>query len=76
VRCGARIMRREITIGGGHASGQSGWRHFGLGEATEAEVRVVWPDGAGNDWQRVDGDKLYVLERDKPAQSWTPSDGR
>jgi hypothetical protein len=76
VRCGARIMRREITVGGGHASGQSGWRHFGLGEASEAEVRVVWPDGAGSDWQRVDGDNLYVLERDKLAQLWTPSDAR
>ena len=34
-RCGAEttVMRREITVGGGHASGQSGWWHFGLGES-------------------------------------------
>ena len=31
-RCAARaasVMRREITVGGGHAGGQSGWWHFG-----------------------------------------------
>jgi hypothetical protein len=70
VRCEGKVMRREITIGGGHASGQSGWRHFGLGEVTQAEVRVIWPDGAAGDWQPVKGDNLYVLERDKPAQLW------
>jgi hypothetical protein len=40
-RCAGKVMRQEITIGGGHASGQVGWRHFGLGDATQAEVRVV-----------------------------------
>jgi hypothetical protein len=70
VRCGGKVMRREITIGGGHASGQTGWRHFGLGEAREAEVRVIWPDGASGEWRRVNGDSLYVLERDKPPQLW------
>ena len=34
VRCGdGKVMRREITVGGGHASGELGWRHFGLGDA-------------------------------------------
>ena len=70
VRCEGKVMRREITIGGGHASGQSGWRHFGLGDVTQAEVRVIWPDGAAGDWQPVKGDNLYVLERDKLAQLW------
>ena len=63
-------MRREITVGGGHASGQSGWWHFGLGEAAEAELRVLWPDGATGDWQRVEGNNFYVVERDKPARLW------
>ena len=72
LRAGDKLQRREVTIGGGHASGQLGWRHFGLGEATRAEVRVIWPDGAAGDWQSVDGDNLYVLERDKPAQLWAP----
>jgi hypothetical protein len=70
VRCEGKTMRREITIGGGHASGQTGWRHFGLGEVTDADVRVVWPDRAASDWQHVAADNLYVLERDKPARLW------
>ena len=70
VKRGAQVMRREITVGGGHASGQSGWWHFGLGEAAEAELRVLWPDGATGDWQRVEGNNFYVVERDKPARLW------
>ena len=70
IRCEGKIMRREITVGGGHASGQSGWRHFGLGEVADADVRIVWPDGMTSDWQRVAADNLYVLERDKPVRLW------
>ena len=72
VRCGEQVARREITVGGGHASGRSGWWHFGLGDTTEAEVRVVWPDGTSDDWQAVDGNNFYILERGKPAQVWLP----
>jgi hypothetical protein len=71
VRAGHNVMRREITIGGGHASGQLGWWHFGLADATQADVRVVWPDGTNGDWQSVDGNNFYVLERGKPPR---PSD--
>jgi hypothetical protein len=70
VRLGQNVMRREITIGGGHASGQLGWWHFGLAEAAEAEVRVIWPDGANGDWQRVEANHLYVIERGKPPRMW------
>ena len=31
LRCGEIVMRREITIGGGHASGQSGLVAFRIG---------------------------------------------
>jgi hypothetical protein len=73
IRCeGSTVMRREITVGGGHASGQLGWRHFGLGEAPKAELRVVWPDGSSDDWQAVDADGFYILERGKPVQPWAP----
>ena len=72
VRTGERVQRREITVGGGHASGQAGWRHFGLGEATSAEVRVLWPDGEAGDWQRLDAGRFYLVERGLPAVAWTP----
>ena len=71
VRCeGAMVMRREITVGGGHAGGQLGWRHFGLGDVARADIRVTWPDGTVGDWQPVESGNFYVLERGKPAQQW------
>ena len=70
LRAGGKVQRREITIGGGHASGQLGWRHFGLGDVTDAEVRVVWPNGGIDEWQSVKGDNAYILERALPPQAW------
>jgi hypothetical protein len=72
IRRGERVMRREITVGGGHASGQLGWRHFGLGEAENAELRVVWPDGEAGEWQTLPADGFYVVERGKSARVWKP----
>ncbi len=65
-----KIARREITIGGGHASGSVGLHHIGLGDATEAEVRVVWPDGKTDEWQKVKADAFYVMEPGKAAVAW------
>jgi len=72
VRLGQTVLRREITVGGGHASGQIGWRHFGIGAADRAEVRVIWPDGGTDDWQVLTGNRQFVLHRGKPAEVWTP----
>ncbi len=72
VKRGDKIMRRELTSGGGHVSGQSGWLHVGLGEARRAEVRAVWPDGASDEWQSVDANGFYLLARGKPAMPWQP----
>jgi len=72
VRHGAAMTRREITSGGGHASGQLGWWHFGLGDAAKPEIRVIWPGGAVGEWQAVSGNAFYIVERDKPAREWTP----
>lgn len=66
------IMRREITVGGGHAGGVLGWHHFGVGSETSAEVRVTWPDGVASDWERVDTNHFYVVARDAKAEAWTP----
>lgn len=72
VRCGETILRREITVGGGHAGGQSGWWHFGLGEATSADVRVIWPDGTADPWQTVAADSFYMLSPDAAPAVWSP----
>lgn len=67
---GEQVVRREITVGGGHASGQSGWWHVGLGDAAQAEMRVVWPDGSSGDWQGLDSNSFYIFEPSKPAKVW------
>lgn len=66
VRTGDHVQRQENTSGGGHVSGQIGWRHFGLGPTASAEVRVIWPDGATGDWATVAGDAFYDLTKGQP----------
>jgi hypothetical protein len=73
VRKGDTIVRREVTVGGGHASGQLTWWHFGLGDATKAEVRVAWAGGTPSDWQQVDGDNFYILSPSKAPELWLPA---
>ena len=76
VRVGERILRRERTIGGGHAGGQLGWIHFGVGQATSADVRVVWPGGETGLWQRVSANSFAVVERgEHEPRPWTPGVG-
>jgi len=72
VRVGDKLMRHEIFAGGGHGSGQVGWVHFGLGGATGADARVIWPDRTISDWQAVQADAFYDLARDMPIKAWLP----
>jgi hypothetical protein len=73
VRFDSTTIRREVTVGGGHAGGELGWTHFGLGEATEAEVRVLWPDGDAGPWLTVETNQFAILARDTTAPApWTP----
>ncbi|MEQ1769790.1 MAG: CRTAC1 family protein [Devosia sp.] len=74
VKHGDKVMRREVTIGGGHAGGQLGWLHFGLGDGTSTSVSVIWPDGKRSEWTGLAADGFYSLERDKAAASFTPRD--
>ena len=64
VRAGDVVQTQEITVGGGHVSGQAGPLHFGLGSAQSAEVRMIWPDGTASEWQEVSVDKISTLTRD------------
>ncbi len=63
VKLGQIVLRREITVGGGHASGQLGWTHFGLGAHTEVDIRVIWPDGQVGEWRRQTSDGFYVIKK-------------
>ncbi len=59
-----RTFYREITVGGGHASGASGFQHFGLGLDDVARVRVNWPSGEMSDWMAIDTNSIVTLSRD------------
>jgi len=73
VRFGDRTVEREITLGGGHAGGQLGWIHVGIGEADGAEVRVEWPDGETGPWLEMPANGFAVVERGADeARPWTP----
>ena len=74
VRVGDRITRRELTIGGGHAGGQLGWVHFGLGDASGADVRILWPGGETGPWLRVAANEFAVVQRGvAEARRWSPA---
>lgn len=63
VRIGQQTHSREITIGGGHASGQLGHHHFGLGANEQVDIRMVWPGGAKSGWRTVDANTTHILRR-------------
>ena len=64
VRVGDRVQLREVTIGGGHAGGQLGWLHFGLGDADSAEISVQWPDGTSGPWLPAEANQLVTVRSD------------
>jgi hypothetical protein len=63
LRAGDRVWTQEITVGGGHAGGSTGPLHFGLGAMEQAELRVIWPDGAAGDWQPVEVNQALTVTR-------------
>jgi hypothetical protein len=71
LRFDGRTIRRETFSGGGHVSGQAGWWHFGIGDADEAEIRVLWPDGEASSWSRIEANGFFRLARDAAPMRWT-----
>ncbi|MFM7745195.1 MAG: CRTAC1 family protein [Actinomycetota bacterium] len=67
VRVGAKVTSHEVTVGGGHVSGDLGWVHFGLGKANSAEVRVTFPGAQPGEWQRVEANGFYEVSRGDAA---------
>ncbi|NGQ91532.1 CRTAC1 family protein [Rhodobacter sp. HX-7-19] len=57
-----RIHSREVQVGGGHVGGILVPQHFGLGPATSAEIRILWPDGTAGDWQTLAANAVWRLE--------------
>ncbi len=74
VKAGETVMRRELNVGGGHASGERGWIHFGLGSADRPEVRIVWPDGTTGPWLPVAADSFVEVAKGATAATpWEPA---
>lgn len=73
VKLGDRTIRREHTIGGGHASGSLGWVHVGLGDAESVQLRVRWPDGKPGAWETLGANQFLLLERGQAPRAWTPT---
>jgi hypothetical protein len=69
VRAGERTTLREVTVGGGHVSGEIGPLHFGLGQSPDAEIRVTWPDGESGHWLPASANGSYLVERGANAVS-------
>jgi hypothetical protein len=76
VDAGGRLLRREQFVGGGHVSGTLGFLHVGLGDATSARVRVLWPGAKPGDasltsaWFDAPADRFYVLDRQTGLTPW------
>ncbi|MCW4113960.1 CRTAC1 family protein [Aurantimonas sp. MSK8Z-1] len=74
VKIGTRTLNRTIHVGGGHASGEAGFVHVGVGTAERAEIRIQWPDGDWSHPYRVFANNFVLIERDKPqARYWYPA---
>lgn len=64
VRDEAGLVRtKELTVGGGHASGQFGPIHFGVGSGSTIDVRILWPDGVSSDWINLAANQSVSLWR-------------
>ncbi len=76
VRSGDRVLMREVTVGGGHAGGQLGWIHFGVGDADDVEIRVTWPGPDKGDWMPTASNRFVVARRSAGSlTAWEPELG-
>jgi len=62
---GLPVKYREITVGGGHASGAMSFEHFGLGPTQHARVLVTWPDGKSAGPYVVEADGFFEIVRNR-----------
>jgi len=73
VKTGTRTVVKDVQVGAGHASGQLGFVHFGLGVAERASVRIKWPDGDWSHAYRVFANGHVIIERGaEKAKLWYP----
>lgn len=73
VRTGTRTQTRRLQVGGGHASGQTGFSHVGLGVSERATIRIQWPDGEWSHPYRVFANQhVRIIRGEADARYWYP----
>ena len=63
VKTGNHSQTKTIQIGGGHASGQIGFAHFGLGVAERATIRIQWPNGEKSHQYRAIANNSIIITK-------------
>ena len=64
VRLGGRKLLRRAHTDGSYLSANDVRVHFGLGESAKIErLTVLWPDGRGEEWDRVDTDRIVTIRQ-------------
>lgn len=71
IEAGGRTMVRELTVGGGHASGALGPQHFGLGAVETGKLRIIWPDSSTSAWHPFTADAPLRVTRSTPGSDLT-----
>ncbi|MEM7302868.1 MAG: CRTAC1 family protein [Pseudomonadota bacterium] len=73
IRTGNVTQSKMVQVGGGHASGQLGFIHFGLGVAERAKIRVQWPNGDWSHEYRVFANNFVQVTKGQPdLRYWYP----
>ena len=62
---GALRMIREATTAGSIFSGSDSRVHFGLGDATAADLEIRWPSGTVQSLPRVPADRVVEVDEDR-----------
>lgn len=68
VKSGGVTRSRWVTAGSSYASCEDPVLHFGLGDAVQGDIRVLWPGGDSTHAGFVRPDQLLVISR-RPAPS-------
>ncbi len=67
VTYGDKTIIQELTVGGGHASHDAGWIHFGVGgvgSSQTVDLTIKWPNGLENHWANVSVNQHYIIGSD------------
>jgi hypothetical protein len=68
----SQMIQKELTAGGGHASGGLGWIHFGLGTASTVKLRVQWPHSGWGEWTQVRANQFLTVDKIEGIKGWNP----